>query len=102
VLKQSVILRLEEGYTTLEMPADELRLQYGTAVRPVEAAEEVEAAAVVKTEEAVQATAAGSPTESEPAGAERAGQRRRRRRHRGRRGSRPATTTEREAEGPHS
>jgi cell fate regulator YaaT (PSP1 superfamily) len=102
VLKQSVILRLEEGYATLEMPADELRLQYGTAVRPVEAAEEAEAVVAVKPEEAVPATGGGPPTEGEPAGGERAGQRRRRRRRRGRRGSRPATATEREAEGPHS
>jgi cell fate regulator YaaT (PSP1 superfamily) len=101
VLKQTVTLRLEEGYATLEMPVDELRVQYGTAVRPVETAEEVDASLVVK-QEAVQATVGGSPGEGEPAAGEPASQRRRRRRRRGRRSGHSTGVTEREAEGPHN
>jgi cell fate regulator YaaT (PSP1 superfamily) len=101
VLKQSVTLRLEEGYATLEMPVDELRLQYGTAVRPVEVVEEVDASLLVK-EEAVQVPVAGTPAEGEPGDGEQASQRRRRRRRRGRRGRHSTGATEREAEGPHS
>jgi len=84
VLKQTVTLRLEEGYATLEMSADELRLQYGTAVRPVEVEEAVDAALLTE-EKAVPATATVAPAEGETAGGEQASQRRRRRR-RGRRG----------------
>jgi cell fate regulator YaaT (PSP1 superfamily) len=101
VLKQTVTLRLEEGYATLEMSADELRLQYGTAVRPVEMAEEVDASPLVK-EEAVQAAVGGTPAEDQPAGGEPASQRRRRRRRRGRRSRHSTGATEREPEGPHS
>jgi cell fate regulator YaaT (PSP1 superfamily) len=101
VLKQTVILRLEESYTTVEMPVDELRVQYGTAVRPVETAEEVDASASVK-QEAVPATVGGSPAEEESAGGERASSRRRRRRRRGRRSRHSTGMTEREAEGPHN
>lgn len=43
VVKETVSLRLEDGLTTIEMPAFEMRLQYGTAVRPLELMEEVEA-----------------------------------------------------------
>ena len=42
VLKQRVTLRLEETGVYHEMAADELRLQYGLAVRPVELIEQVE------------------------------------------------------------
>jgi cell fate regulator YaaT (PSP1 superfamily) len=101
VLKQTVTLRLEEGYATLEMPVDDLRLQYGTAVRPVEMAEEVDASLSVK-EEAVQAAVGGTPAEEEPAGGERPSQRRRRRRRRGRRGRHSTGAPGREAEGPHT
>ena len=101
VLKQTVTLRLEEGYATLEMPVDELRLQYGTAVRPVEVAEVVDAALLAE-EKAVESTAGVAPAEGETAGGEQASQRRRRRRRRGRRGSRPTGVTEKEAEDPHN
>jgi cell fate regulator YaaT (PSP1 superfamily) len=101
VLKQSVTLRLEEGYAILELPVDELRLQYGTAVRPVEVVEEVDTSLLVK-QEAVSATVSGAPTAGEPAGGEQASQRRRRRRRRGRRGRHSTGVTEKEAEGPHS
>lgn len=102
VLKQSVTLRLEEGYATLEMTVDELRLQYGTAVRPVEVvAEEVDTSPVVKVE-AVQAPVGATPAEQESAEGERASQRRRRRRRRGRRSRHSTGVTEKEGEGPHS
>lgn len=102
VLKQSVTLRLEEGYATLEMTVDELRLQYGTAVRPVEVvAEEVDTSLLTK-EAAVQAPVGGTPAEEESPEGERASQRRRRRRRRGRRGRHSTGVTEKEGEGPHS
>ena len=101
VLKQTVTLRLEEGYAILEMPVDELRLQYGTAVRPVEVVEEVDASLLVK-KEAVPVAVGSTPAEGEPAGSEPSSQRRRRRRRRGRRGGRPTGAPEREAEGPQS
>jgi hypothetical protein len=101
VLKQTVTLRLEEGYATLEMPVDELRLQYGTAVRPVEVVEEVDASLLVK-EEAAQVAVGGTPAEEESAGGEQASQRRRRRRRRGRRSRHSTGVREKEAEGPHS
>jgi cell fate regulator YaaT (PSP1 superfamily) len=99
VIKQTVTLRLEEGYATLELPVDELRVQYGTAVRPVETAQEVDASLLVK-EEAVQAAVGGSPAEGEPAAGEPASQRRRRRRRRGRRSRHSTGVTEREPETP--
>jgi len=101
VLKQTVTLRLEEGYAILEMPADELRLQYGTAVRPVEVVEEVDASLLVK-KEAVPVAVGSTPTEGESAGSEPSSQRRRRRRRRGRRGGRQTGVPEGEAEGPQS
>ena len=101
VLKQTVTLRLEEGYAILEMPVDELRLQYGTAVRPVEVVEEVDASLLVK-KEAVPVAVGSTPAEGESAGSEPSSQRRRRRRRRGRRGGRPTGAPEREAEGPQS
>jgi cell fate regulator YaaT (PSP1 superfamily) len=101
VLKQTVVLRLEEGYATLEMPVDELRLQYGTAVRPVEAVEGADASLATK-EEAVQAPVGGTPAEEASAEGERASPRRRRRRRRGRRSRHPTGATEKEQGGPHS
>jgi cell fate regulator YaaT (PSP1 superfamily) len=102
VLKQSVTLRLEEGYATLEMTVDELRLQYGTAVRPVDVvAEEVDTSPVVKVE-AVQAPVGATPAEQESAGGEQSSQRRRRRRRRGRRSRHSTGMTEKEGDGPHS
>jgi len=101
VLKQTVTLRLEEGYAILEMPVDELRLQYGTAVRPVEVVEEVDASLLIK-KEAVPVAVGSTPAEGESAGSEPSSQRRRRRRRRGRRGGRPTGAPEREAEGPQS
>jgi cell fate regulator YaaT (PSP1 superfamily) len=101
VLKQTVTLRLEEGYATLEMPVDELRLQYGTAVRPVEVAEVVDAALLVE-EKAVQSTAGVAPAEGETAGGEQASQRRRRRRRRGRRSRHSTGVPGGGSEGPHS
>lgn len=88
VLKQTVTLRLEEGLSTVEMPVDEMRLQYGTAVRPVEVVEQVDAS-LRAGEEAVRPTDGGAP-EEESAGAQQPGKRRSRRRRRGRRGRRPA------------
>jgi cell fate regulator YaaT (PSP1 superfamily) len=87
VIKQTVTLRPEEGGSTVEMPVDEMRLQYGAAVRPVEVVQKVDAP--VRAEEAVRATDGGAQGE-EPAGGEQAAKRRSRRRRRGRRGRRPA------------
>jgi hypothetical protein len=83
------------------MTLDELRLQYGTAVRPVDVvAEEVDTSPVVKVE-AVQAPAGATPAEESPGG-EQSSQRRRRRRRRGRRSRHSTGVTEKEGEGPHS
>lgn len=80
VLKQTVSLRLEEGFAVVEMPVEEMRLQYGTAVRPVEMTEAPEAA-----QEAMK-TAAAAPSETsgngERTGGEEPSRRRRRRRRR--------------------
>jgi cell fate regulator YaaT (PSP1 superfamily) len=90
VVKETVSLRLEDSLTTIEIPAIEMRLQYGTAVRPLELVEEVEAPVHEGGSPAREkaAATAGSPEstggpgeEGKPAG--------RRRRRRGRRGRRP-------------
>ena len=81
VLKQTVSLRMSDTLTVVEMPMDELRNQYGTAVRPAE---------LVKQETAPEAVAeapAESPS-SETAPEQGEGQPRRRRRRRGGRGRR--------------
>jgi cell fate regulator YaaT (PSP1 superfamily) len=81
VLKQTVSLRLSDTLTVVEMPMEELRNQYGTAVRPAE---------MVKQETAPQ-PAAGAPaetTQAAAAGSEQEGNSRRRRRRRGGRGRR--------------
>jgi cell fate regulator YaaT (PSP1 superfamily) len=98
VLKQTVTLRLEEGFSILEMPADELRLQYGTAVRPVDAPE-AGAETLAKGGRAPAPSASGPATGEEPAAGERSGQRRRRRRRRGRRGGRATGVAEGGPEG---
>jgi len=98
VLKQTVTLRLEEGLSTVEMPVDEMRLQYGTAVRPVEVVEEVDASLRAE-EEAVRPIDGGAP-EGESAGGQQAGKRRSRRRRRGRRGRRPAGVAGDGGQGP--
>jgi cell fate regulator YaaT (PSP1 superfamily) len=82
VLKQTVSLRMSDTLTVIEMPMEELRNQYGTAVRPAE---------MVKQEAASQA--AEAPVEkappAEPSVAEGGeGVARRRRRRRGGRGRR--------------
>jgi cell fate regulator YaaT (PSP1 superfamily) len=87
VLKQTVSLRMSDTMTVVEMPMEELRNQYGTAVRPAE---------MVKQERMSQA--AEAPAEKAPGteplaaeGGEGAPQRRRRRRGgRGRRSRGPS------------
>jgi cell fate regulator YaaT (PSP1 superfamily) len=93
VVKETVSLRLEDNLTTIEIPAIEMRLQYGTAVRPLEVMQEVEAPvhekeSAPREKAAAPAGPASSPEETggpaeegKPAG--------RRRRRRGRRGRRP-------------
>jgi len=84
ILKQTVSLRLEEGSAIVEMPVQEMRLQYGTAVRPVEAPESVETSPdATKAGVAAPSEASGN---GERAGGEEASQRRRRRRRRRRPG----------------
>jgi cell fate regulator YaaT (PSP1 superfamily) len=84
ILKQTVSLRLEEGFAIVEMPVEEMRLQYGTAVRPVEVTEGVETSpGAVK---AVVATPAETSGNGGGAGGEEPSQRRRRRRRRRRPG----------------
>jgi cell fate regulator YaaT (PSP1 superfamily) len=100
VVKQTVTLRLEEGYGTLEVPVEEMRLQYGTMVRPVEVVEEVQAS-LRGEEEAVQ-VADGVPDQGERIGGEQAGDRHRRRRRRGRRKRRPAGVSGSGAKSPPS
>ena len=87
VLKQTVTLRLDEGRTKVEMTVDEMRLQYGTAVRPVEVMEKVDAS-VRAQEEAVRATDGGAPKGGESTDGQQA-EKRPRRRRRGRRNRRP-------------
>ena len=100
VVKETVSLRLEDGLTTIEMPAFEMRLQYGTAVRPLELMEKVEAP--IREEEAqargglvgVTADSGTSPEKAGgPAGQEGKppGRRRRRRGRRGRRDGRDSS-----------
>jgi len=85
VVKQTVGLRLEEGFAIVEMPVEEMRVQYGTAVRPAEGMEGLGASAVVG-EEAVTAVSGETSGNGERAGGEQPSQRRRRRRRRRRPG----------------
>ena len=98
VLKQRVTLRLEETGVYHEMAADELRLQYGLAVRPIELIEEVEKPMLLEEERALASGAAATEADSAeaepaPVGAAAPGgipqQPRRRRRRRRRRGGGP-------------
>jgi len=100
VLKQTVTLRLEQGYATLEMPVDEMRLQFGTAVRPVEVIEEVDTPP--RAEEAIRTTDGGGSEEGESGESQQGGKRRPRRRRRGRRARRPAAATGGEAKTAHN
>jgi cell fate regulator YaaT (PSP1 superfamily) len=84
VLKQTVSLRMSDTLTVVEMPMDELRGQYGTAVRPAELVKQ-ESALEPATEASADAPPASS-TETTPEQGE--GQPRRRRRRRGGRGRR--------------
>ena len=103
VVKETVSLRVEGSLTTVEMPALEMRLQYGTAVRPMEVTEEVKAP--IHKEEArapeglVGATAKPGGSQEgagdAPAG-EGARPRSRKRRRRGRRGRRDGRDAPRE------
>jgi cell fate regulator YaaT (PSP1 superfamily) len=79
VLKDTVRLWLTEQKQLIEMPAIELRMQYGTAVRPAELVREVEAPLreVAPEEPEAEAAPVPPPTAAEP-----------RRRRRGRRGGR--------------
>ena len=98
VLKQTVTLRMEDGQAIVEMPVDEMRLQYGTAVRPVEVVEEVDAS--VKAQERI---AAAAPAEAARNGDADEGQQpgqRRRRRRRGRRSRHPSGVPGAGTEGP--
>jgi cell fate regulator YaaT (PSP1 superfamily) len=99
VLKKTVSLWLEDQRQVMEMPAADLRLQYSTAVRPVELVEEIEAplklaqkldAEAPAPEVAVEAAApASAPEAGETAAASGDAQRRRRGRRGGRRRRRP-------------
>lgn len=84
VLKQTVSLRLEEGFAVVEMPVQEMRLQYGVAVRPVEATEGTEPP--LEGMKAVVAAPSDTSGNGENAGGEEPSQRRRRRRRRRRPG----------------
>ena len=98
VLKHTVTLRLEDG-NTLEMPVEEMRLQYGTAVRPAEVVEQVDAS--IKAQEQVTVAAPvgvarnGETLEEKPPE-----QQKRRRRRRGRRGRHPTGVPGAGNEGP--
>jgi cell fate regulator YaaT (PSP1 superfamily) len=85
VLKQTVSLRLEEGFAIVEMPVEEMRVQYGTAVRLVEGAEGLTTSPGVG--EAAVAVSSETSGNGERAGGEQPGQRRRRRRRRRRPGN---------------
>jgi cell fate regulator YaaT (PSP1 superfamily) len=99
VLKQTVTLRLEEGYAILEMPVEEMRLQYGTAVRPIETPQQVDAS--LRTEGAPVVAGPGETTRNgEAAASEQASQPRRRRRHRGHRSRHPTGAPGGGSEGP--
>jgi cell fate regulator YaaT (PSP1 superfamily) len=84
ILKQTVSLRLEEGFAIVEMPVEEMRLQYGTAVRPVEATQGVETPPEAM--KAVVAAPRETPGNGERAAGQEPSQRRRRRRRRRRPG----------------
>ncbi len=85
VLKQTVSLRMVGSVAVVEMPIDELRSQYGTAVRPVDA--ERKAAEPRPETKAELAESVQTPAEEEPA-SERPKRRPHRRRRRGGRGGR--------------
>jgi cell fate regulator YaaT (PSP1 superfamily) len=98
ILKQTVSLRLEEGFAIVEMPVEEMRLQYGTAVRPVEGMEDL-GTPTGAGEDAVAAVSGETSGNGERAGGEQASQRRRRRRRRRRSGH---VTGAGEVEGGHT
>jgi hypothetical protein len=85
VPKQTVSLQIVEGLTIVEMTIEELRGQYGTAIRPAEVEEEA-AAPVPETKAEVTETARTPSEEGEAAkgGGGRPRRRRRRRNGRGR------------------
>ena len=85
VPKESVSLQMVEGLTIVEMTIEELRGQYGTAIRPAEVEEEA-AAPVPETKAEVTETARTPSAEGEAAkgGGGRPRRRRRRRNERGR------------------
>ena len=85
VPKESVSLQMVEGLTIVEMTIEELRGQYGTAIRPAEVEEEA-AAPVPETKAEVTETARTPSAEEEAAkgGGGRPRRRRRRRNERGR------------------
>ncbi len=88
VLKQTVALRMADSLTVVEMSMEELRGQYGTAVRPAELVkQELRPAA----EEATPQSQPRPPAPQQAAGEKSEGQARRRRRRggRGRRGQGP-------------
>lgn len=88
VPRETVTLRLMESGASYEMPAAELRLQYGTVVRPAKLEEAVEEPVRVAAEEAaVEPAAVGEEPRPWAGAAEEPGPGRRRRR-RGRRGGR--------------
>ncbi len=99
-LKQVVRMRLDQTGEVIEIPADELRAQYGAAVRPEELEESIEEPLRRRDSELKEATIAvlapvDAPPDSDGAGAQAADesatdgqQSKRRRRRRGRRGGR--------------
>ncbi len=99
-LKQIVRMRLDDTDEVIEIPADELRAQYGSAVRPEELEDQIEAPArrqdrerrdnLVATLEPVAARAStgAPPSASEGGDAEATSEQPKRRRRRGRRGGR--------------
>lgn len=99
ILKHTVTLQLEEGHGILEIPVEELRLQYGTAVRPIEVVEEVDAS-VRAQEGALPAAPEAAPGEGELPDGGQSLQRRRRRRRRGRRSRSPTGASGDGAQGP--
>ncbi len=96
ILKQTVGLRLEDGHRNIEVPVDEMRLQYGTAVRPVETK-----ASLAPEPERTPDSDGGDSDHGEPEGEQQAGKRRPRRRRRGRRGRRPTGVSTDGRQPPH-
>ncbi len=84
VPKQSVFLQMVDGLTKVEMPIEELRGQYGTAVRPAEVEEETTAPRPETKPSAARAAQAPPAAGETPKGA--GGRPRRRRRRRDGRG----------------